>query len=313
MHLPFTNQSSHFLHQPAFSVSSLASLSSFDLHPQTIMPFSRRDHTLSTHSHSIAEKNIIYRFPYLFLKRHTSRETLFSHWAWLCVVWRYYLFGDVWMSPGCGGVFASVSEQLLRARSVRPTDDEVPLWAVLDAELAHHHSPIRQQLRWVAGCGGRCGRHSCCPCAVLCPKVTVIGLFAERAGGQHFESRWCSLRVKVAGFPSTLPQKLRWPCSPEYYPGKLRRPDCPHLCPGRWWWSDSPQLCPRMSRLLDFPQLFPESDSGRIPQFCGSCINSMKCDCHDEGADFLKQEYFTGTCTLLTMFVLSWQAVDMMP
>ena len=50
VHLPFSSQPSHFLHQPA---SSLASLSSFDPKPPYPMPLSRRDHPLSsTHVHT---------------------------------------------------------------------------------------------------------------------------------------------------------------------------------------------------------------------------------------------------------------------
>ena len=44
VHLPFTNQPSHFLPQPAFSMSSSASLSSFDL-----QPFSRHGVLSSQH------------------------------------------------------------------------------------------------------------------------------------------------------------------------------------------------------------------------------------------------------------------------
>ena len=42
-----SNQPSHFPPQPAFSMSSLVSLSSFDLQPQNLLPFSRHDHPLS--------------------------------------------------------------------------------------------------------------------------------------------------------------------------------------------------------------------------------------------------------------------------
>ena len=48
VHLPFSNQSSHFLPQPAFSISSFGSHSSFYLQPHYLMPFSRCDHPLSS-------------------------------------------------------------------------------------------------------------------------------------------------------------------------------------------------------------------------------------------------------------------------
>ena len=47
-HLPFSNQPSHILPQPAFFMSSSASFSSFDLQPQNLMPFSRHYHPLSS-------------------------------------------------------------------------------------------------------------------------------------------------------------------------------------------------------------------------------------------------------------------------
>ena len=50
VHLPFSNQSSHFLPQPAFSMSSLASCSSFDLQPQNLMPFSLQHMTIPTNA-----------------------------------------------------------------------------------------------------------------------------------------------------------------------------------------------------------------------------------------------------------------------
>ena len=53
VNLPFSDQLSHFLPQPAFSMSSLASLSSFELQPRNLMPFLRHDHPLSsTHGHT---------------------------------------------------------------------------------------------------------------------------------------------------------------------------------------------------------------------------------------------------------------------
>ena len=49
VHLPFPNQSSHFLPQPTFSMSSSASLSSFDLQLQNLIPFSEHlNHPLSS-------------------------------------------------------------------------------------------------------------------------------------------------------------------------------------------------------------------------------------------------------------------------
>ena len=53
VHLPFSNKPSHFLPQPDFSMSSSASLSSFDVQPQNLIPFSRHDPPLSsTHDHT---------------------------------------------------------------------------------------------------------------------------------------------------------------------------------------------------------------------------------------------------------------------
>ena len=53
VHLPFSNQPSNFLPQPAFPMSPSASLSSFDRQPQNLIPFMRRDHPLSsTHDHT---------------------------------------------------------------------------------------------------------------------------------------------------------------------------------------------------------------------------------------------------------------------
>ena len=53
VHLPCSNKPSHFLPQPAFSMSSSASLSFFDLQPQNLMPFLRHDHPLSSeHNHT---------------------------------------------------------------------------------------------------------------------------------------------------------------------------------------------------------------------------------------------------------------------
>ena len=48
VHLSFSNQPSYFLPQPAFSMSFLASPSSFDFQPQNPNPFLRRDHSLSS-------------------------------------------------------------------------------------------------------------------------------------------------------------------------------------------------------------------------------------------------------------------------
>ena len=47
VHLPISIQSSHFLHQPASFLSYLASLSSFDLQAQNLMPFSKQMTILS--------------------------------------------------------------------------------------------------------------------------------------------------------------------------------------------------------------------------------------------------------------------------
>ena len=52
-HLSSSNQPSYFLPQPIFSMSSMASPSSFDYQPQNLMPFLKHDHSLSTtHDHS---------------------------------------------------------------------------------------------------------------------------------------------------------------------------------------------------------------------------------------------------------------------
>ena len=49
VHLPFSNQPSHFLPQAAFSMSSLTYISTHDIQPQDIMPFSRHDHPSPQH------------------------------------------------------------------------------------------------------------------------------------------------------------------------------------------------------------------------------------------------------------------------
>ena len=51
VHLSFSSQPSYFLPQPAFSTSSSASLSSFVIQPQYLIPFSRHDHPLSSTHH----------------------------------------------------------------------------------------------------------------------------------------------------------------------------------------------------------------------------------------------------------------------
>ena len=54
VHLPFSNQPSHILPQPAFTMSSLTLISSFALPPQNLMPFSKHDHPLpTTHDHDM--------------------------------------------------------------------------------------------------------------------------------------------------------------------------------------------------------------------------------------------------------------------
>ena len=53
LHLSFSSQPSFFLPQPSFFMSSSASLSSFDLQPQNLMPYPRHDHPLSSaHAHT---------------------------------------------------------------------------------------------------------------------------------------------------------------------------------------------------------------------------------------------------------------------
>ena len=48
VHFPFSNQSSHFLPQPASFMSCSAYISSFYIQPQNLMPFTRHDHPLSS-------------------------------------------------------------------------------------------------------------------------------------------------------------------------------------------------------------------------------------------------------------------------
>ena len=66
VHLPFSSQPSLFLHQPAFSISSSASHSSFDRQPQDLMPFSRRDHPLpllmNIPTNTVCHSQLIYGF-----------------------------------------------------------------------------------------------------------------------------------------------------------------------------------------------------------------------------------------------------------
>ena len=65
VHLPFSNQPSHFLVHPAFSMSSSASLSSFDLQTKKLIPFSRHSHPpSSTHNHTNEhyQSQLIYGF-----------------------------------------------------------------------------------------------------------------------------------------------------------------------------------------------------------------------------------------------------------
>ena len=53
VHLPFSNQSSHFLPLPASTMFTMVSLSFYDLQPHNLMPFSRHAHPLSTaHDHT---------------------------------------------------------------------------------------------------------------------------------------------------------------------------------------------------------------------------------------------------------------------
>ena len=58
VHLPFSNQPSYFPPQPASSMSSSTSLSTFDLQPQNIMRFSRYHHPLSSIRDHTSEHNI---------------------------------------------------------------------------------------------------------------------------------------------------------------------------------------------------------------------------------------------------------------
>ena len=60
VHLPFLSQPSHFFHQPAFTTSSSASLSSFHLQPQNLIPFSRHDHIMTYHIMTIPINTVCY-------------------------------------------------------------------------------------------------------------------------------------------------------------------------------------------------------------------------------------------------------------
>ena len=66
MDLPFSNQPSYFLPQPAFSMSSAVCRSIVDLQTKNIMPSSRHDHPLSSiHEHTndtLCHSQLIYRF-----------------------------------------------------------------------------------------------------------------------------------------------------------------------------------------------------------------------------------------------------------
>ena len=74
VHLPFSTK----LHTIS-SMSSLASLSSFDLQSQNLMPFSRHDHTVSsTHDHTtntVCHSQLIYGF--IQTQHHVCRHRLY--------------------------------------------------------------------------------------------------------------------------------------------------------------------------------------------------------------------------------------------
>ena len=58
--IPFSNQPLHFLPQPAFSMSSLASLSSFELQPQNLMLFLGHDNPLTIPMNTVYHYQLIY-------------------------------------------------------------------------------------------------------------------------------------------------------------------------------------------------------------------------------------------------------------